>query len=181
MKILKAVVALALVAGAVYFSLRRYYPPYRCNIIVMNVSRNSDIIERSVDSLQIAFGARRNLELLRPCVEAVPQSVAVQMLAGTNHTFLDQHEQALQRYRTAMQWDQRPELHLELGQTLLRLGREQEAYPHLVAACLIHPVWVERLPDQIRAYVNVDIERLRGPESWKLRKKKRGDLPKLGY
>ncbi|HEX7153277.1 MAG TPA: hypothetical protein VF618_17460 [Thermoanaerobaculia bacterium] len=173
MKYVKALLAIAILAAAVWYIRRSFYPPYRCNIVAMNVHRNTNILDKSLNPLQISFGARTNLELLRPCVEQVPQSVTLQMLAGANHTFLGQHEEARQRYLTAMQWDQRPELHHELGRTLLHLGREKEAYDHLVQACVVFPMWTDALPDQIRADMYARIQQIRGPEGWSLRRKRR--------
>ena len=158
MKIVKAIVAVVVLLLAAQFIRRSLYPQYRCHVVVtQNVRNNTEALAGLTDSVLVAMRARDNLAELAPCLERTPWNVRLQMLAGGNHSFRGQHEQAVQAYETALSYERRPETHLALGKELLELARTDEAMKHLVLACSVHPDWSSELLEPIRGEVNARV------------------------
>ena len=67
------------------------------------------------------------------------------MVLGASLRELDRNREAIAAYETALQFDRRPELYLNLGQTQLAIGDTKSALQNLVLACLYYPTYLDEV------------------------------------
>lgn len=162
MRIVKAIVAVVLLAAAGTYIRRVLFEQYRCGVVVTKeVLDGTRLLGGISDSALVSIRARENLAKLAPCLEHTPWNVRLHMLAGGNHAFRDEHALAVAAYSRALEYDRRPEIYFAIGDQLLHLGRTNEAIEQLVAACVIHPHWIARIPEPVRHRVRERVEAIR--------------------
>jgi len=118
--------------------------PYACN------NRMRSATDRLKATLSIAGGSLRAAELsrrviddLQPCVTASPDIVGAQMVLAASYRELGRNREAAAAYETALQYDRRPELYLNLGQTQIALGDSKSGIQNLVLACIYNPMFLD--------------------------------------
>ncbi|HEX2060537.1 MAG TPA: hypothetical protein VHK90_07340 [Thermoanaerobaculia bacterium] len=124
----RAVAALLIVAAALAAIYRLVVVPWRCNNVEGIVWRDLDLVweKREEDPWRARIVAERSLASMGNCVAACPTDVNLQMLAGSSLRILGRSSAAIAAYRTALQYDRRPELYMALGAAQLEAGAPRE-------------------------------------------------------
>ncbi len=136
---LRRTAALLLWATALVAASRYVFEPLRCNRVEARVIRSTEKLNRENPPPEFtAPRARQNLESIAPCVYCSVDASRY-MVAAANLRFLNRNAEAASMYQTALLYDQRPELYLNLGLTLIDLQRDSEALPLLIKACTFNP------------------------------------------
>jgi len=149
MKLVKLLAAVLILTAAV-FAIRRWcWVPVHCSVIAGRVDRRLGLLE-TASLYEIEIGTRRNLQMIEPCVAAMPWNVVWRELAAQNYRLREDHENVRRQYELALQYDKRPEFHFRLGMALLALGREDEARPHLMIGGTVWPHYLLRLPQPMQ-------------------------------
>ena len=86
------------------------------------------------DPIVVAPSVRRRLQAIDRCLETMPTDVQFYMLAGANYRLVTRYDEAKAAYMKALQHDRRPEIFLNLGQTLIAAGRREEGMTALLQA-----------------------------------------------
>ncbi len=114
--------------------VRDAVPRLRCNRTETILERRTLAAYQAYDFSAVAPGARRNLMEARECLAQDPMNVNLHMIAGANYRILGRFDEAAAEYREALRYDRRPELYLNLGQTLIAANRHEQGVQALVAA-----------------------------------------------
>jgi hypothetical protein len=134
----------AAIAGIAYVVVK----PWGCNLIEGEVQRATDRMTRMVvDQATLVPYARRNIARMTPCL-ACSGDVNRAMVYAANLRFMGRQQEAIAVYRDALRYDRRPELYLNLGQTLLDVGDETEGMRTLITACKYDPDLVADIPSR---------------------------------
>ena len=143
---LKAFATLTIAAGAAWVLWQFVVIPYRCNNRLKKASDDLKVV------LAAAGGDIRGMELARSiaadvhnCTIENPGDVAAQMVLAGAYRALGRNAQAIAAYQTALQYDRRPELYLDLGQTQLETGDSKAALSNLVVACIYNPQYLDEI------------------------------------
>lgn len=143
----------ATIAALAYFVVK----PQQCNWLEGEIQRSTDHITRlPADQTIVVPIARQNVARLMTCMSCA-DDVNRAMVLAANLRFMDRGPEAIAVYRDALRYDRRPELYLNLGQTLLDLGDEEEGMRVLTTACLAAPNLVDYIParhEQMYSIVN---------------------------
>jgi tetratricopeptide (TPR) repeat protein len=75
----------------------------------------------------MVIGLRQAREQINECIHHLPHDLDLRMEAAACALFLGQRDEAIRQYREALKIDQRPEIYLNLGNTLYNVGRREEA------------------------------------------------------
>lgn len=126
--------------------------PYRGNLALRAVSERSALAE-ATDAANSAVVARQNLDDLDRVAAARRLDPAWYMLYAANCALLDRLPAAVDAYTRALAIDDRPELYINRGMLLLRLGRTDAAIKDLATAARFDPSVVEHLDGELRARV----------------------------
>lgn len=122
--------------------------PNRVNLSKKTIEmRTSNAIENQGAATAVLL-ARTNLEQLDVLEANTPGDVEIYMLEGANLRLLGRLPEAATAYRTALQFDRRPEIYLNLGLTLAAMGSRTEAIDALATAVQFSPVYVRSISDQ---------------------------------
>jgi len=114
--------------------------PYRLNVLTKLVQSRTLQALKMPDSRSRII-ARRNVELITSAMpRSLPDSNAL-LTRAANFRILDENRKALSDYRKANQIEERPEIHLLLGETLLHLGDTAGAARHFERAKSFSPFW----------------------------------------
>ncbi len=143
---LKIAATIACIAGAV--AALRYYValPHLCNDALRRATRRVErIVSVATDDFRAAQLARQSIDELRTCLRAEPCNVAAQMVIAASYRTLGRNREAASAYETALQYDRRPELYLNLGQTQLAIGDSSAALENLTLACIYNPVFLDQV------------------------------------
>ena len=120
--------------------------PYTCNIRLKSATDNlGATLSLSGNHTRAAEVARRTIVVLQPCVAACPDNVGAQMVLGASLRQLDRNREAIAAYETALQFDRRPELYLNLGQAQLGIGDSKSARKNFLLACLYFPAFLDEI------------------------------------
>ncbi len=125
---LRAVLAMVILVVCMGAFHRFVVLPYRCSHLKRNVEA---IIQRFVVTEQPSL---RLVEILRVarvevhrCMRHMPHDLDLRMEAAACDLFLGRRPEAIEQYQAALRIDRRPEIYLNLGNTLFEAGRRREA------------------------------------------------------
>jgi len=94
-----------------------------------------------------AVRARLTLEQLEKYRGMCPNDAAILMLIAANEQIRGRPDRAVESYRSALRFDRRPELYLNLGQALAQMHKRSEAREALLRAAIFAPVMAEEIED----------------------------------
>jgi tetratricopeptide (TPR) repeat protein len=126
--------------------------PYRGNLELRAISERSALAQSS-EAATGAVMARQNLDDLDRVAAARRLDPAWYMLYAANCSLLGRLPAAVDAYTRALAIDDRPELYINRGELLLRLGRTDAAIRDLVTAARFDPAVVEHLDGELRERV----------------------------
>jgi len=67
------------------------------------------------------------------------------MVLGASLRQLGRNREAIAAYEAALQFDRRPELYLNLGQTQVAIGDSKSALQNFVRACIYFPAYLDEV------------------------------------
>jgi len=139
--------AAALIVVAGFAGYRFSYLPLVCNRIKATVLNRTKMAIAASTQFRAAFIARDNLKRLERCDLPTEVDVDVAMLAAANYRVLDRQEDAVRQYQRALAVEKRPEIYLNLGQSLERAGRRAEAVRAYAESATFAPLLVDEIED----------------------------------
>lgn len=134
------------------------YGPYRCNVMISELTVRTDAAERAVEDYERVVRARRNLADLAPLRDSCATEVRVPMLMGANQEVVGRLDDAAESYRSALGIEQRPEIYMALAGVEIQLGRIDDAVANYVAAARFAPhivQWIASADLRDRVVANV--------------------------
>lgn len=158
-------VGVLLVWTAAAFALYRLCVlPAQCNREEPQIQAVTlNLLGASSNPTQIAVFARQNLRRLQRCLDDCPTTNRF-MLAAANERLLGRYDEAIGRYRQAMELDQRPELYVNLGLTQIQSGRVDIGVRNLVIGCTFNPILLDDVSvyhDEVQQQVSAYQSRIR--------------------
>jgi O-antigen ligase len=151
-RLLGTVVAIVVIAGAVYIAKRFAYDAFVCESKKLQLNARTEQAMNLGDTFQSAPIARDNLVTIAQCLAKRPGDVDYLMMRGANDRLLGNYEDARASFQEALRYDRRPELYYELGTADLQLGRRDEGLDALFQAVLFSRIYLESLsPDVVEA------------------------------
>lgn len=136
--------ALALVVTlplAIWLTDRLCYIPYRCNNeIGAAVSVTGQLWAQS-GQIDATIASRRLILQMDECLRGHPDTGAY-MVAAANLRILRRPNDALQYYRRALKIDRRPEVYLQIGNTLMEMGDRTGAIRYYMMAVSFNPQYI---------------------------------------
>jgi len=135
-----------IVAAAIYAEYRCCYLPAVCNRVEKEAQATT-IRALDLGSYRSASIARVTIDRLNRCAESWPTDVGGLMILAANQQILGRPDQAAQTYQSALIYDKRPELYLNLGLALAQAGRRDEARTALIRAAVFAPAMADEIPD----------------------------------
>jgi hypothetical protein len=91
--------------------------------------------------------ARRNLDVLEPCMRVTCRDVSLDMIAAANLRLLGRDSDAIAMYRHALSLDRRPEIYLNLASSELVLGNRSAARDDTMRATMFNPWLIAQIDD----------------------------------
>ncbi len=140
----KATITALIIAGAAA-GLRAFVEvPYSCNVLLKRATDRLDkALSLAAGDLRAPALARQTMNEMQACVSAGPDDVAGQMVLAAACRMLGHNQRAAAAYETALLYDRRPELYLNLGQTQLAIGDSQSGVKNLTQACIYNPSYLD--------------------------------------
>jgi tetratricopeptide (TPR) repeat protein len=130
------------------------YMPLHCNILEKQIEARTLNAYRTPGTMGSQILARTNLEDLRMCSSTDRTNVNDYMIEAANLELLGRTGAAVQHYESALLYDRRPEIYLNLGLDLLEMGNAAAGERALVTAALFNPALIAEIPyDNVRASV----------------------------
>lgn len=152
---------LVLVVGG-YFAQVLVWRPFQCNVIKEKAQRTAIEMWGLPLNARAIFTARDHVKDLRKCVLACPADVDMYMTLALHYRLMGRLSEAIESYRKALEYDQRPELFFNLGLVQLELDQRQAALENLVTACRFDIYYADDIPDpELRQQVVAEVERYR--------------------
>jgi tetratricopeptide (TPR) repeat protein len=125
------------------------YLPYRCNRQVGIAKAQTERAWERSGEIDAAIMARNLVAQMRGCVEQMPgclgcypEPVVAYMIIGANLRILKLPDQALAAYRQALAIDRRPELYLQMGNSLMEAGNREAALRYFTLAVTFNPQYI---------------------------------------
>lgn len=139
--------ATAVVIASCAVVLRAYViVPWRCDVALHAATlRVEGTISLDSDETRAAMLARSSAGKMKECVDRDPGNVAAQMVLAACYRVLKRYPDAAAAYETALVYDRRPELYLNLGQTQLAMGDSKRAVQNLTLACIYQPALLNEI------------------------------------
>ncbi|MGH9456432.1 MAG: hypothetical protein ACRD2J_02180 [Thermoanaerobaculia bacterium] len=167
MKIAMRAVLVAAIAVVLAWAVHGYaWERLRCNVVEQEVETRTRAAFADPNPLQRASQARRNLRAIEPCRDACGANVNCAMIRAANLRILGELRAAATEYESALAYDRRPEIYLNLGIVRLQMGDRAGAESAIVSAALFDPTITARIPDsELRVRVERRMEAIF--ESWR--------------
>jgi tetratricopeptide (TPR) repeat protein len=120
---------------------RLCYVPYRCNKeIGVGIYLTENNQPRS--DIDMAITARSLVKRMQGCLTSQRELVGAYMVAAANLRVINRPNEALDLYRRASSLDRRPELYLQMGNTLSEMGNRNEAIRYYRVAVAFNPQYI---------------------------------------
>jgi tetratricopeptide (TPR) repeat protein len=126
--------------------------PYRGNLVLREVVQRSEVAQGAEHATAVVL-ARQNLDDLDRVARPMRLETAWYMLDAANCAILERLAEALDAYTRALRVDDRPELYVNRGMILIRLGRTDAAVADLAKAARFNPAITEQLEGDLRGRV----------------------------
>lgn len=165
MRALKWLAAAFMCAAAVWAVYRLSWLPYQCEVAQKRTEAAVIAITGMVATPRVVEVARNSMDRMQRCIEICPADVGLYMALAANQQVMGLLPAAANTYITALRYDRRPEIYLNLGRVQLQLNAQDEAVRNLTKACLFNINYINEISDSdIRnAVLNaVHLEQSRG-------------------
>lgn len=127
---------------------RWIYTPLACNRRMTVLTRNTSLVAGTTDPYQRLRRGRENVRELLACRVQCPTDFRLYLLIAETQEILGQPENMLLAYRQALAVEQRPEIHLGIGYSLVMLGKPEEAVSHYVEAARFDRRTLDAIPSE---------------------------------
>jgi tetratricopeptide (TPR) repeat protein len=160
--------SIAVVAAAVAGTYRLCYLRHRCNLQGAVAERSLTKFFDNADQVSARIAAREiDVEMDR-CAGCWRTNVNFYMARAAALRILGRRDEAAMSYRSALRYDRRAELYLNLGLTELDAGQTEKAADALTTAVLLQYYYLETIPEpmqtRIRQTVDPTYEKIRRKE-----------------
>lgn len=125
-KLSRLAAAAALVVLAGWGFVRLIIEPYRCGILQRQLKYVTESLIKS-DRVNAAIGARGVIERLSICERCCRTTPDPYMIRAANYRIMGQYPEAMNQYRKALSFGQRPEILLNLAETQIDSGQDAAA------------------------------------------------------
>lgn len=165
MRLLKYAAAIAVIVLAGMAINQTVVEPCRCDAEKLKAQKRLYQIYSLPSSARVMLSARQGVEQMERCARVSPLDVDMYMTLAGFQRVLGRSEEALVSYRTALRYDRRPEIFLNIGLIELDSGRLEAAIPPLVTACRFNVNFINEVPEGYREIV---VQRLHAEEAREL-------------
>ena len=121
--------------------------PYECNRVKRRATAVTEAVYQRGDTPEAKIIARRNLDVLDPCMRMTCRDVSVDMIAAANLRAIGRHDDAIAMYRHALTLDRRPEIYLNMASSELALGHRNAARDDTMRATMFNPWLIAHIDD----------------------------------
>lgn len=146
MRLLRFVVAGAVMAVAFWTAWRFAYQPWRCSVETAVLNRSTEALLQRPGQLSVPAAARENVNRALRCLKVVPADIPLHVVAANNYMLLEDHGRAAEMFASALRYDRRPELYFGLGRSQFSLGHPTDAFDNFVLAGLFDPYTILEIP-----------------------------------
>lgn len=153
MKFLRTLAALLVVVASGAATWHLVIPRLRCNRDKAIVdSWTGQLARQGADSRAIAK-ARELAEMCRRCLELFPNDYELELLLGSNESFVGDYERAEETFRRSIALNERPETYAYLALTQLDEGKVDQARKNLYLGALFNLTVVELISDPLQSEI----------------------------
>ncbi len=151
MKALRIFLAAVVIAAGLAATWRWVIEPWRCNSQEPQLQQRTLLAyDAASSSLRRVMLARDTMERIDGCMRCNPTAVNQYMIAAANYRLLGDKQSAERYYETALRYERRPELFLNLGIVQLELGKRTEARANLLRARVFNQFLEYEIPPELR-------------------------------
>ena len=169
MKVLKLIVAVAILAGAALAAYATAFVPYQQEIRKKKIAANLRFIYERSGGAQPAYRdvitLRENIAFLRKALRHEPTDPWLHLQLAGSYILLGRDEEAIAQCQIALRHHQRPEIYYRLGDAQIASGKIDEAITSYAHAVAFHPPDLGFLPDVIRKDIRQRVQKLFGDEA----------------
>jgi hypothetical protein len=133
MKLVKALLTIALAATCALAAVKLVLPRIRCNIEAGRINAELRALRSAAEGAR-SRGAHGNIAICEKCTEQFPNDYRFVMLLAANHDILDHRDEALRLYRRALEIEQRPEIYAYIGSLQIEQGNVEAGRATLLHA-----------------------------------------------
>ena len=142
---MKRFLPVAIVAAiAAWAIVRLAVDPLRCDLALRETIARTALAEAAPSEYETVVLVRENLERLAPWRERCPWSDEVHFTIASNLSLIKRYDDAVDEFREALKYDQRPEYYIALGLALVDAGRDDEAVDAFTTAARFNVALVAR-------------------------------------
>jgi tetratricopeptide (TPR) repeat protein len=147
MRALKIIAIAAVALAAAKAIAVMCWAPYRCDIVKYDAQRMLFSIYDMPRTFRIITLTRSRIPPLQECLQVSPTDADMYMTVAALHRIMGRFDDAMEMYRSALRFEQRPELYLNLGLMQLESGDREQAMPNLTKACLFNVDFINEIPN----------------------------------
>jgi hypothetical protein len=159
MRLIRITFAVVVIAFAAALIRTVVWQPYRCGRSEKTLEALIAGAFESADAYQANSIARQVVDSAEACLRHTPDDVALYMIAGAGYRIVERPVDAVRMYRTALRYDRRPELYLNLGLADIQAGNTNDAFVSLLTAAVFRPELLEDMPSPMRQRVEAALKR----------------------
>lgn len=152
MKIVRLILVAVVAAVAAYGIWRTVWLPYECNIEQNVIRTTITEANRRGEAFESAMTMRQHIATVTHCLELDPTNVELWMEKAALARLVDDDETAVSAYRSALQFDHRPEIYWNIGVVEFNEKHRPEAIEAWAHACILNASFLWDL----REYGTVD-------------------------
>ncbi len=130
----KLLLALILLFATSVLMARFIVRPFQCNRMIKQLRARAERGFRAEGSFLAVAHAHEDIISAIQCTKSASEKVEAYMIAAANLRLLGRPQEAVSMYQLALNYDRRPELYVNLGQTLIQAGHREEGLQMLVLA-----------------------------------------------
>lgn len=153
MKLLRAALALLLLAASGMVISRVMAPRVRCNLAKGDINRKVRRFHRIADEYQRANMARRNLAQCDECLEIFPSDFQLHLLRGANLRILGRYDESVRAFEQALAATERAETYAQLAEVEIERGNVEAGRRALLRAATFDISHVEMVDDPLKTEI----------------------------
>ncbi len=161
MRLLRIVLAVAVVAVATVAVVRHPLQRYLCNRAKWSAEEWIERASAIHSDFARQAGARRSIARLERCATACAGDWQVHFLRGVLQEIAGRDTVALASYRAALSLEERPEIYYAMSVLQFKNGEPEEALANAAKAALFNVAFADRFDYQMRARLADQVEERR--------------------